>query len=134
MLIDNNKFFTRKEFECKCGCSTMAKDAPNDELIKILTHIREYYGKPLIIKSGYRCEAHNAKVGGAPASRHIKGDAVDFVIKDVKTIDVYNYVIDKYGQGDYGIARKILKDYPYRGFVHFDTRGYKARWKYAGSL
>lgn len=33
--------------------------------------------KPLVIISGYRTPAHNAAVGGAKASRHMTGDAVD---------------------------------------------------------
>lgn len=127
-----NPYFSKKEFECKCGCGTMPQNQPNDELIDILCEIREHFGRPLIIKSGYRCPSHNAAVGGAKSSRHIVGDAADFTIKDVKTIDVYDYVVSKYE--NYGIARKILKNYPFRGFVHFDTRGKKARWLYSGSL
>ena len=127
-----NKYFVEKEFACKCGCGTMPQGQPNDELIDILCEIREHFGKPLIIKSGYRCKSHNEKVGGAKNSRHIVGDAVDFTIKDTQTRQVFDYVVSKYE--NYGIARKILADYPFRGFVHFDTRGKKARWTYPGSL
>lgn len=127
-----NKYFVEKEFACKCGCSTMPQGQPNDELIDILCEIREHFGKPLIIKSGYRCKSHNEKVGGAKNSRHVVGDAVDFTIKDTQTRQVFDYVVSKYE--NYGIARKILADYPFRGFVHFDTRGKKARWTYPGSL
>lgn len=126
--MKQNKYFVESEFKCKCGCNTMPEGQPNDELIDILCKIREHFGKPLIIKSGYRCPTHNKAVGGAAKSRHVVGDAVDFIIKDIKTIDVYSYVISKYI--NYGIAKKILPSYPYRGFVHFDTRGYKARWEY----
>jgi uncharacterized protein YcbK (DUF882 family) len=42
-----------------------------------LDAIRAEAGIPLIITSGYRTQAHNAKVGGVANSSHIKGVAVD---------------------------------------------------------
>ncbi|QRE00543.1 hypothetical protein [Burkholderia phage BCSR129] len=36
-------------------------------------------GLPIIVNSGYRSPAVNAKVGGVPSSQHLKGQAVDFV-------------------------------------------------------
>lgn len=39
---------------------------------------REEYGSARIVNSGYRNPARNAAVGGAPQSRHMYGDAVDF--------------------------------------------------------
>ena len=44
-----------------------------------LNPIREAYGKPIIVTSGYRCEALNKKVGGKPTSQHLRGEAVDIV-------------------------------------------------------
>lgn len=129
--MKQNPYFTAKEFKCKCGKCQMIE--PPDELIDILCEIREHYNSPVIINSGYRCKEHNAKIGGAPSSRHTFGDAVDFTVKGIKTIDLYNYVILTYGDGPYGIARRISKD-PYAGFVHFDCRGKKARWVYKGSI
>lgn len=38
---------------------------------------RELYGAPRIINSAYRNPSRNARVGGAPQSRHMYGDAVD---------------------------------------------------------
>lgn len=129
--MKENKYFTPDEFKCKCGkCKSIE---PPDELVDVLCETREHYSAPLIIKSGYRCPEHNRNVGGATNSFHTKGNAVDFTVKGVKTLDLYNYVILHYGDRAYGIAKKIVND-EYRGFVHLDTRGYKARWNYIGSL
>lgn len=65
-----NKYFSYKEFDCKCGKCKRPKGVPSAELIKILTEIREYFDKPLIINSGYRCPSHNERVGGSPFSQH----------------------------------------------------------------
>jgi zinc D-Ala-D-Ala carboxypeptidase len=40
--------------------------------------VRKALGKPIIITSGYRCSALNARVGGAATSAHTQGLAVDF--------------------------------------------------------
>lgn len=122
-----NKYFKKEEFKCHCGCA-LPQNIPNDELLKCLTEIREHFNAPLIVKSAYRCVKHNEKIGGAKASRHLVGDAVDFVIKGVKTKDVYEYVEQNYQ--NHGVACKLNKSNEYAGFVHFDCRGYKARWHY----
>lgn len=43
----------------------------------LLDPIREKYGKPIIISSGYRCSMLNTIVGGAAMSQHLFGYAVD---------------------------------------------------------
>lgn len=42
-----------------------------------LNTIREQYGKPIYINSGYRCDELNALVGGVKDSKHRLGLAVD---------------------------------------------------------
>jgi hypothetical protein len=43
-----------------------------------LDRVRRLLGHPLEISSGYRSPELNAAVGGAPASQHTRGEAVDF--------------------------------------------------------
>ena len=43
----------------------------------LLDPIREAWGKPLHVNSGYRCSALNKAVGGKPTSQHLKGEAAD---------------------------------------------------------
>ena len=71
-------YFSRKELECRC-CGVCLVD---DNLISRLNQARELAGIPFIITSGYRCEKHNAEVGGVPTSSHTKGLAVDIAFKD----------------------------------------------------
>ena len=44
---------------------------------KVLDPLREAYGKPIVVTSGYRCEKLNRAVGGAASSQHVKGQAAD---------------------------------------------------------
>lgn len=44
---------------------------------KVLQPIRNKYGKPIIVTSGYRCVTLNKAVGGATFSQHCQGQAAD---------------------------------------------------------
>jgi uncharacterized protein YcbK (DUF882 family) len=70
--ISLSKNFSSNEFDChgKNCCSTTKIDS---KLIEYLQKIREHFNKPIIISSGYRCEKHNKKIGGATKSYHMKG-------------------------------------------------------------
>lgn len=46
-------------------------------ITRVLDPLREEYGKPIIVNSGYRCPALNKAVGGSPTSDHMTGCAVD---------------------------------------------------------
>ena len=45
-----------------------------------LQALRDALGAPLVVLSGYRDPIHNARVGGAPLSRHKLGDAFDLAL------------------------------------------------------
>lgn len=45
----------------------------------ILDPLREAYGKPIAVTSGYRCPALNKAVGGVATSDHLSGRAADIV-------------------------------------------------------
>lgn len=58
---------------------------PNHDEVRRLNHlmdncldpIRNAWGKPIGVNSGYRCRRLNEAVGGAPTSQHLKGEAAD---------------------------------------------------------
>lgn len=129
--MKENPYFKLKEFECKCGKCELPKRVPSDELLDILCEIREHFCAPVLIKSAYRCKEHNTRVGGAKNSQHTLGSAVDFVVKGVKTLDVYDFLIQNYDDAPLGIAIKRNFNNENSGFVHLDTRGKRARWEYS---
>ena len=47
---------------------------------QVLDPLREAWGGPIHVSSGYRCPALNRAVGGAPASQHMKGEAADITV------------------------------------------------------
>ena len=60
-------------------------NTPSQEVIDNLTKLieavldplREWFGKPITVNSGYRCEALNKAVGGSKTSDHMTGRAAD---------------------------------------------------------
>ena len=44
---------------------------------KVLQPLRDLYGKPITVNSGFRGELVNKAVGGVPTSQHRLGEAVD---------------------------------------------------------
>lgn len=53
------------------------RDSIKSLVEKVLQPLRDAYGMPLIVNSGYRCKELNKAVGGAPTSQHLKGEAAD---------------------------------------------------------
>lgn len=70
-------YFSPKE----CGiCDSMnwdQIDAMQDLIIHVLNPLREAYGKPIIVNSGFRTQEHNIAIGGALKSQHCDGTAID---------------------------------------------------------
>ena len=99
---------------------------PTQILADFLT-IREHFGKPVHITSGYRTAEHNAKVGGAKSSQHLLGRAADIQVADTSVEDVAAYaesLMPAWG----GVGRYPVKAGRAKGWVHVDTRPNKSRW------
>lgn len=111
------KYFTINEL---CRSETASKhkidNTPSAEIIanltalvdNVLDPLREAWGRPIIVTSGYRCEALNKAVGGVPTSQHKQGQAADIStgsIEDNKKLFElaiklklpYDQIIDEYG-------------------------------------
>jgi hypothetical protein len=85
------------------------------ELVEsVLEPLRQAWGKPLHINSGYRSPELNAHpaIGGAPTSQHVKGEAADVACD--KPRDLARLAIDM------GLPFDQLILYP--TFVHFSHK------------
>ena len=122
---DGNKYirpnFQVKEFACKDGSDTVLLC---EETVEILQAIRNYFGAPVHVNSGYRTSSYNAKIGGASRSQHVIGTAADISVKGVPPSAVVSYLEKFYPNHGIGL---------YTSFVHVDSRGYKVYWQYKGN-
>lgn len=78
----------------------------------VLQPLRDAWGGPLFINSGYRCPELNKAVGGAATSQHTKGMAADVGVTDP-------YALAK-------LAKRMRLEYDqmivYPSFVHFSHK------------
>lgn len=87
-----SKDFSYREFErsevadAKHICNVITSFEVRDSILalteNVLQPLRDAWGKPLKVNSGYRCKALNAAVGGVPTSQHVKGEAADIATGD----------------------------------------------------
>lgn len=93
---------------------------------------KQYNYRQIAIINGHRHPKYNEKVGGAQLSRHIKGEAVDIVVGDINNDGNINKRDKEIILGL--LENEIIKDeggigiYPGTRNLHYDVRGYKARW------
>lgn len=80
------KYFSFQEFERSETATRYGIDNRLPDRLKgnvaalvdnVLDPLREAWGKPITVTSGYRCAALNKAVGGVPTSMHLTGNAAD---------------------------------------------------------
>ena len=59
------------------GAEVVVQDSGYKTVSLVLDPLREAYGKPINVNSGYRCPKLNKAVGGSSTSRHVLGRAAD---------------------------------------------------------
>ena len=130
-MVIISKNFKQQEFEQSDKAIEMGinnaidsqeiKDALQSLVDSVLQPLRDAWGKPLAINSGYRCKELNAAVGGVPTSQHVKGEAADVC------------PFGRNGHGDIKVVTELARlavklDLPfdqmilYPSFVHFSHK------------
>jgi zinc D-Ala-D-Ala carboxypeptidase len=93
---------------------------------KVFEPIREHFGVPIRISSGYRSKELNKCVGGSPTSQHSSGEAID-IDQDATTItnkQVFEYIRDNL------TFDQLINEFNY-AWVHVS---YKANGKQRGEV
>ena len=118
-MIDWDKLnFVPEELQCKC-CKVLKVDA---DFLETLQEIRNIYGKPMNVSSGYRCSAHpieSRKVerGGKPGS-HSSGKAVDIRCTGSGALALLRVALSHGKVTGVGVNQKGPYD---ARFIHLDT-------------
>lgn len=88
------------------------------ELARAFEAFRAEVGEPLLVASGYRTAAWNRQIGGARASQHVEGRALDLMpVRGAWTVDRLWTVAHAMAQA--GVFRGLGR---YEGFLHIDVR------------
>jgi uncharacterized protein YcbK (DUF882 family) len=146
MSLPDGRHFTPADFACRDKDRTPYPEEWADRwalIVDLCDAIRDLWGGPLIVQSGYRTPAHNAELiiadagkgahGVASSSQHVEGNAADLRTSrgafDVPHL--YRVVITAYEDGKLsGLGGLGL--YPVSGWVHVDVfkapDGHLRRW------
>ena len=122
--------FTKSQTAIRKGI----KNEPKEEAIEnmrllcenILEPIRENYGLPFTLNSGFRSLGLNTEIGSSPTSQHVTGQAADFEIPTISNKDIAHWIRDNL---DYD--QLLLEFYkegdPSSGWVHCSYVGFENR-------
>jgi uncharacterized protein YcbK (DUF882 family) len=117
--------FWLNEFDCKDGTKVPEDLVGNViELAKNLQSLRDYLGSTIRVNSSYRHEEYNASVGGGKKSQHLLAKAADIVSPDYTPSQIHCAIEKLITSGEMTDGGLGL----YNSFVHYDVRGYNARW------
>ena len=106
--------FAPRELASRGDGSVKTRIAAGD----MLERLRRLIGRPLIVNSAYRDPLHNARVGGAPLSRHKVGDAFDIALLGLNRFELAAAAAEA---GFTGMGK-------YQTFLHVDARPGRALW------
>ena len=100
-------------------------NTPNEEQIEslrllcenILQPVRDHFGKPVKISSGFRAPAVNQATGGSATSDHCKGQACDFEIEGLSNPDVATWIMENLTYSQL-ILEFYVQGQPNSGWIH----------------
>ena len=112
MGITMKNYFSEDEMRCQCGCGKYGMD--KDFMTK-LNYLREVYGKPLIVSSGYRCPDHPIEARKQSPGAHATGKAADLAVSGADAHKLL-YLALEFGFSGVGVQQKGSGR-----FIHVDT-------------
>jgi len=118
----------RSETAKRKGVSNMPTEAhiANFKLLaeKVFQPIREHFGVPIHISSGYRSAALNKAVGGSATSQHCTGEAIDIDMDgtSITNAQIFNYIKDNL-EFDQLIAEFPVNSNPAWVHVSYESSG-----------
>lgn len=106
--------FSANELCCKhCGDLLI-----NYKALDALQSLRSMWRRPITVASAFRCPFHNGKVGGAPKSKHITGQAFDIRTGQYADSAVVALIYYATKAGFQGFGLYLDRPTP---FIHIDT-------------
>ena len=123
----DNMNFVPEEFECRhCAnnpsCPGHSKDVMDDGFLNVLQEVRNTYGRPMHVSSGYRCERDPVEAGkiargGKPGS-HYSGKACDIAVTGASALYLVRVALNHTKVTGVGIQQKGPHN---TRFIHIDT-------------
>lgn len=112
--------FTKSEFDCK---ETGENEMEHSFMVR-LQKLREAYGKPMRITSGYRSINHTIEARKSTPGTHTQGIACDIAVDRADAVHLLHLALELRFNG-IGVQQKGNSR-----FIHLDTRENPTIWSY----
>ena len=83
-----------------------------DLIDNVLVPVRQHYGKPVLVTSGYRSPKVNRAIGGSATSDHCYGRAADFTVSGHSNMEVCEWIEANLE------FKQLIYEYGESGWVH----------------
>lgn len=87
----------------------------SDQIKNLVAYLERIYGT-VIVTSGYRTPEENSAAGGAQDSAHLKGLAVDLIVKDVHCVKIAAKALEGV-RGIKGFGIDVFQNYVHLDFM-----------------
>ena len=113
--------FTKSQTAIRKGL----KNEPREEAIEnmrllcenVLEPVRENFGLPFTLNSGFRSLELNTEIGSSPRSHHVTGQAADFEIPTISNKEIALWIMDNLTY-DQVLLEFFKEEDPSSGWVH----------------
>lgn len=118
---------TRSSTADKLGINNVPYDEDHYTNLQVVVDeiaqpLRDHFGKPVRINSGYRSLALNDAIGGSTKSQHSKGEALDLEIDGVSNLEVADWITDNCEYDQVILEFFNPADGPNSGWVHVSCK------------
>jgi hypothetical protein len=129
-----SKHFSLEEFIVSPTANRLnINNVPGDEELEnlktlvseVLEPLREAYGKPIRVTSGFRCKKLNDAIGGSKSSQHMLGQAADITSLEDSVEgnkELFDIAVKLIRQGVITVGQ-LINEYNYN-WVHISTPTY----------
>lgn len=93
---------------------------------KVLEPVRDHFGRPVRITSGFRTPQLCLAVGSSEGSQHAQGEAADFEVTGVDNVTVAKWIRDRL-PFDQLILENYVQGQPNSGWIHVSYRAARMR-------
>ena len=124
-MLDYSRWdnFTKKELQCQHTGRNNPNEVQFTRLMDMLQRLRNWYGLPMSVTSGYRSPWHPIEQKKTKPGEHTRA-AIDFMVAQQ---DVHKVLAKCFEMGFTGIGINMKGDHR---FIHVDIRKVPAVWTY----
>ena len=126
--------FTRSQTATRLNIDNSASEQVIKNLqalcLGVLQPVRDYFQRPMIISSGFRCQELNSRINGSPNSQHVLGQAADIEVLEVGNLELSDWIHHNLSYDHLILEFHNPEKDPHSGWVHVSFNSKENRHEY----